>query len=135
MAVWEGEGRVGGLDCYSSSILWYFGLVTTKDAHTHVEYYSSPSPVLVDNYTTTAWGLNILILRTLTSKLCMYCIKGVFICQCHTNTYPVIPNFSNKGLGETQTRGIQVLSPIGSQDENTVPMLDHMHRETFCEGL
>ena len=48
---------------------------------------------------------------------------------------PVHPPFPKEGLDDPQIFLTVVLSPVGGPDDRTFPMLNHVHRQTFCEYL
>ena len=76
-----------------------------------------------------------LLLQLMTSKICVWCVKGIFRCQGHINPMPSHPPVLNKSLGNFLARVMRVLSPVGEWYECILPILDHVRIHTFCEGI
>ena len=67
-----------------------------------------------------------LLLQLVSSKLCVWCVKGIFIRQGHTNPVSSHPPVLKKSLGNSQTRVVWALELVGEWYERILPILDHV---------
>ena len=66
----------------------------------------------------------VLLLMIMDRIIICWCIKVVFRNRGHTNPMTGHPPVPKEGLGDYHTNGMQVLSPVGSRDEQIVTMLN-----------
>ena len=92
----------------------------------------------MDTGTAHDWGLNVLLIRLLNSKIPFWCVKVTFRWQGHTYPMPVYPPVPNEVLVEAQTKVTWVLSPMVRWYEDIVLVMYHAHCQTFlniCEEM